>query len=345
MNARIAIAAGSTLVLGGGIVGFLMLRAGSEAEARRAEVLRAAEAELESVPPDRVSMGVVLRRVEELEKLEPHPRLTRVRAKLQLALGRTAVAWETIAAVVTVPGSTVEDSWIAACVLARLHAEVGDRARGLQALGFAQECSDSTGDVESTFLAWQLAYRVNDIERWIEFGRRLRDEFGSTLEGETAAAIEHFLGLAMATRLGIDTSPENLQALAGNEDSADTRAALARYLRDTEATWTGLQSSEVERLFRQWGADAPPEFLVVRARNSILRAGQPDGGPAALNAAIEDLEVVLAKFPTSIEARHWISIAHYGLLQIDQQNAHLRWLVENASQQDLRQRSWRERLQ
>ena len=40
-----------------------------------------------------------------------------------------------------------------------------------------------------------------------------------------------------------------------------------------------------------------------------------------------------------------MSLVRYALLEIPQQNAHLRWLVENAPAEDCRQRSWRERLQ
>lgn len=344
MNSRLITAVISIVVLGGGVVGFLVYRAGTQVDDRRAKVMRSATAEIESDPVDHDSARRALAQVDELLATEPHPELVRAKARLQLILGRAAAAWETIGNVAAGPSGTIDDRWVAALVAARLHAEVGERRTGIQALEFALECADAWGNVESTFLAWQLAYRVDDFDRWVELTKVLRGSFPEMLEAQTATAIEHFLATHIAQRKGIEVTRENLERVAGQAaDSVSKR--LAQHVLDTAGAAGELTSAVAERLFRQWGSSSPPEFLVIRARASIGRAGQPGGGQSDLAAAAEELEQVLAQFPTFVEARHLMSLAQYGLLQIDQQNAHLRWLVENASPDDVRQRSWRERLQ
>ncbi len=343
MSPRVLGAVVAIVVLGGGIIGYLMFRASGEAEARVSKVLRAVDAELNADEIDRDSLSDVLKDVERLQVESPSPALTRAEALIQLALGRTSAAWETISFAATSPEGSPEDRWAGARIAARLHAEGGESHVGSQAMSLCRESAQDSMAPEVLFLLWQVAYRTDSVEDWLDAYASMKADGEDSLEARTAERIGYFLAFHIADRIGIEGDAARLDELASDENAEPAVRLLCAFIRDNAEASKSVTEQELLKLDMQWG-ESPPELAVLLARAQLSKASAEDGRPDELHAAVEILKNVLEVFPTFVEARHLIAVAHYGLHEATLQKAHLRWLVENAPETDTRRASWHRQL-
>lgn len=344
MNTRIWIAILSIVVLGGGSVAYVLWRSADEASTQRAKVLRAAENELDELDIDREGVLEALKDVEAMLDSDvgrDNPELIGARARLQLALGRADQAWETIGTIAQTPGAAGADLWIGARTAARLHAESGDSDWGTKALGLSRLAFEASGDPAAAFLGWQIAYRTDAIEAWLELDREILSQHADSLEAETVQALRHFLSLHIAARQGVAADRQKLKERA-DAGAASPLGRLCSFVLDSAEASEAVDEPLLTQLQRRWG-NAPAELMVVVARAEIARAEQ-EKEPDRLAGAVDILQEVLASTPTHVEARDLIAIAHYGLHQKPQEAAHLRWLLEHAPESDLRRERWRSHL-
>jgi len=255
ISGRMLGAIAAIVVLGGGGVAFVVLRAAAEAGQARADLIRAVDVELGTNVPDRDELGRLVKELKRAIDADPHAELIRALARVQRALGRAAEAWATIEAAATQPGSPPEDVLVGAQVLADLHAETGELARGQQARGLARTAFELDGRPGSAFLAWQCAYRTDDVEAWIELDEALARQPDS-LEARTARVLGHHLALCMVERLGIEGGVEELQSIAAGGSSARLQQ-LCRFVLDTRNRADELTFESLDALDREWGK-APP---------------------------------------------------------------------------------------
>lgn len=346
MSPRILGAVLAIVLLGGGSVAFVMWRAGSAEDETRTALL--AEAELELGRPDaqRADLTRLLSRVDAgtAATERPHPDLVRMKARIQLALGRAAKAWETIGPVATTPGARPEDVWVAARVAARRYAESASERLGRQALGLARDAAQAMQSPEAAFLAWQVAYRLDAGQDWVELSRDLLAAHPGSLEADTVDALRHFLALHMLQRRGVALDIPALEKLRDDaRASADDRALSGEAL-DTMEAFKAVDVALVRSLENRWGIHStPPELLVLVARGELAR-GEQAQDRGRIGEAVDILRGVLEDVPTFIEARHLLALAHYGLGETESQRAHLRWLLEHAPKDDVRRTLWQTQL-
>lgn len=347
MSSRLIGALIAILVLGGGSIAFIVLRAQSERADRVADVLRAVDAELAS-SHDPESLRLVLRQIRNVRAEDPDTALRIAEARVLLELGRTQEAWDSVRPLATAPGAADDALRVGALVLTRLHAESGDVATARQALAMADEHARRTGSSASRFLAWQLAYRAGDIGAFAALSTEIVDSEEQPFADAVRAAVGPMAG-ALADRIGLDrdelksTAEGDAGSLATAMALAEEPPARAAEIDDLDARFEGgvpeLEVVAATRVLEEYGAMSPEEARGARAE-SLLRD------------ALRRINVVLDRYPASVEARHVAVVALIGLRQSfdldDEQlvryRGHLEWLVRNAPETHVQRPLWRRLL-
>jgi hypothetical protein len=344
VNARLLSALAAVVLLGGGSVAFVLLRDAREREARIAGLVAEVDAELSGAqPPDAELLRNLLQRLRPAVEQTADPRLEIAEGRLLLALGRTQQAWESIRPLATAPGAEASALELGSRVLARIHAETGEDPIGRQALAMANEHARQVGSAESLRLAWQLAYRVGEAERFAALSEEIVAD-GREPEDELVRATARVLGGFLADRLGVDRTAVRPGA-AGVAGDLAVVEGLAGEAPTVEA---------LDELLLRF-AEPPPEIEIVAVTRLLEEFGALEGDAARsgraenlLRDARRRIDTVLARTPTNVDARHLAVVAGIGMQQsfgLDEDAArsyrgHLQWLVTSAPPRHAQRALW-----
>ncbi len=314
----------------------------AEASEIRSKAIRSAKIELDAEVLDRETAGLALRGLRdalasdpELDSgVPPADELVRKTAELQLALGQFAQARDSIAAYASGASAASEDLLIGARACTAIYAARGTPADGLQALGLIKQHHDSTGEEASLFLACLLAYRLTEIPSYFELRDALISSGSSSREARTVTALSYSFAVHLSERIGF-AGGDDLKALADG-DATDDRSLLAR-IRVAETT--GAASGALETLQGLEGEFETPlpelEVAIVEAMVSRPGASEED-----LRDGLGRLEAALQIYPSYLEARNISAVLHYALGEKALCDGQLRWLLKNATPEDLRRQNW-----
>ncbi|MCC6783472.1 MAG: hypothetical protein IT457_11585 [Planctomycetes bacterium] len=339
---RVLAAIAVVVVLGGGSAAFVVWRAAQEREQRADGLLASVASELALERPEVEDLRRLLREVRELDEADPRPGLKLAGAELLVALGRQGEGWESIADLVTVPGALDAHVRVGARVAAACHAVSGEVAVGRQALALAASVEGSDDELAPyRALAWQLAFRLGEIDEWLARTREALDGSVNHAAARGIRALAKPLGVLFAARVGLDVAAP----------LGEVQVALAKLLGEVPAS---------TRATLETAADAWPgsraEFELAFAAALLDEVGALDpSAPSgdterALRAALERAELALASQPSSCDARHVAVIAYAGLRQafglrdddVTRARGHLRWLLQNAPDSHLARPIWQQ---
>lgn len=282
--------------------GYFGWRSVSQSRAEAAEVDRlvaSAEAVLEREVLDSSVAQSVVREIAARERSTgiPHAaedaRLIRVHARLLLAMDRLQAAQKVLDPLVLALEPSVEDLWIGARILKRLHGYRGDAGLAGQAADLAEGHHTATGDVRSLFLSWQCARRADRGDDAERFGEALRSEYGGTPQGKLIAALANE-STTVRDLLGLEIE---FATIAGPLDAPlppeEVDFAIA-FLKLREAGQSSEQLTEaigrLENVLRTFPADADTRHMMAFA---LHRSGERPARDAHLdwllkNAADDD---------------------------------------------------------
>jgi len=254
--------------------------------------------------------------------------------ELQLALGQTAEAWESIAPYASTTSAAGEDVLLGAQACSAIYARRGTQSEGLEALGLAKRHYELSNDADSLFLACLLAYRLTEVADFCELRADLLERGGDSREARALLALSYSLAVHLSERIGFAGGDE-LQAIADGE-AVDDRSRLAKLrLTAREASLAG----DLERLqeLEDEYEEPPPEIRVVLVEALV---GRPGASEEDLREGLERLESALQGFPSYVEARNIAAVIHYALGETALCEGQLRWLLRNAAPGDLRRQNW-----
>ncbi|MBK8977894.1 MAG: hypothetical protein IPM29_18455 [Planctomycetes bacterium] len=345
MNKRLLIGVGALVVLGAGAFVVQRELAAADRRARVERLLAEVDSELGQSTPRPDDLRRVLGNVRSEAASAPDDvALAVAEVRLLRKLGNPRRAWEAVQVRATAPGAPAELRGVAAEVLAEAVALTGDPGELRQALELAASRGRDSGDANALQLAWLLAFRVGDPEDFAALGAELRAQHAGTPDARLVEVLGHDLAALLGARLGIGV--EELKASA-----PDPRARALGVLLESLGERPSLAA--VDDLATALGDGAPPEFDLVRAFRRIERIGAERGEAAqiALFDALDDVEAVLEREPSSVDARDIAVLALIGLwssprgLEPDERTqlkAYLDWLLRNAGDTHARASVWRE---
>ncbi|MHC5066269.1 MAG: hypothetical protein ACYTG5_20105 [Planctomycetota bacterium] len=343
----LVVALSLVLAFGALAFGWIWYQGYAEAAEFRGKALRSAEIELAAEVLDRETAGLALRQLRDALAAEPGrdsgsppaDELVRKMAELQLALGQSAQAWETIAAYASGASAVIEDVLLGSRACTAIYAARGTKAEGLEALGLVKRHYELSGDQGSLFLACLLAYRLTEVAEFYELRASIIAGGDDSREARALLALSYSLAVHLSERVGF-AGGEDLVVLAQSE-SRDDRNLLARIrVEASEASAAGDLAAlqELEGEF----ADPLPELEVVTVEALVGRAGASEED---LREGLDRLEAALQAYPSYLEARNISAVIHYALGEKALCEGQLRWLLKNATPEDLRRNNWQQMLQ
>ncbi|MFO1051861.1 MAG: hypothetical protein U1F36_06570 [Planctomycetota bacterium] len=330
MKKRVLAAVAVVVVLGGGSVAFVIWRSAHEKSEQVRALLGEVRDELASPTSTTEDRRGLLKRLVALQEENKDVALVMAEGEVLVSLGRAQEGWKTVEPSVTAAGASAEAVAIGARVAAATYAATGDATLGRQALALATESERGAGGAAAGFLAWQLAFRVGDVDAW---SRRSLDVVQAGAgEGDARVIVEcgRVLAELLASRTGFDTSLP---------DHGGLRGPLAEVIdKAPKAT-----AHQLEQLALSRGGTCP-ELEIAIAMATLDGLGQVGAAVSdaneterSLRSALDRVESAVRAVPSSLEARHIAVIALAGLRQVSglsaedttRLRAYLRWLLEN----------------
>lgn len=199
----LAITAVVALLVAGGAIYWRMAAKRAAKEEAVAELVASATQLLRAEDLRREQMVTLSRTLKERSAGLNDPRLIRMRARLELALGRIQDAWDAEAELALGLQPAPEDALLSARILMRRYGIRGDPADVERAMQLAAEHFALTKDHRSLFLAWQCARRAGQSGAEQSFAKTLRDDHADTTEARLVAALDEQASLDALRELEI----------------------------------------------------------------------------------------------------------------------------------------------